>query len=79
MSLRVFDELHGLSSEPTVWPGAADVDSATQEEAVQSAIGEGVERYAASIWPAEQLIFNCLSEVRERAFDPRWLTTGCFP
>jgi ribosomal protein S12 methylthiotransferase accessory factor len=46
---------------------------ATQEDAVLSAIGEGVERYAASIWQDDQLVRKRLSEVHDRAFDPRWL------
>ena len=38
-----------------------------------SAIGEGVERYAASIWQESHLVRKCLSEIRDRAFDPNWL------
>lgn len=46
---------------------------ATREEAVLSAIGEGVERYAASLWNQAELTKGSLSELGDRAFDPRWL------
>nr|WP_255494841.1 YcaO-like family protein [Luteibacter sp. Sphag1AF] len=43
----------------------------TAADAVHGAIGEGIERYAASLWPADRLrraVFR-----PEHAFDPRWL------
>jgi ribosomal protein S12 methylthiotransferase accessory factor len=46
---------------------------ATREEAVLSAIGEGVERYAASLWNQAELTKGSLKELGDRAFDPRWL------
>jgi len=46
---------------------------ATREEAVLSAIGEGVERYAASFWNQAELTKGSLKELGDRAFDPRWL------
>jgi ribosomal protein S12 methylthiotransferase accessory factor len=46
---------------------------ATREEAVLSAIGEGVERYAASLWNPGKLTKGSLRKLGDRAFDPRWL------
>ena len=46
---------------------------ATKEAAVWSAIGEGIERYAASLWDASVLIHASFHELGEQAFDPRWL------
>jgi ribosomal protein S12 methylthiotransferase accessory factor len=45
----------------------------TQEEALLSAIGEGVERYAASFWNHADLTKGSLNELGDRAFDPGWL------
>jgi ribosomal protein S12 methylthiotransferase accessory factor len=45
----------------------------TREEAVLSAIGEGVERYAASLWTQTKLTKGALKELGDRAFDPSWL------
>jgi ribosomal protein S12 methylthiotransferase accessory factor len=46
---------------------------ATRDEAVRSAIGEGIERYAASLWHPSALTYAPFREVADRAFDPRWL------
>lgn len=46
---------------------------ATREDAVLSAIGEGVERYAASLWHPSALTYASFDELDGRAFDPRWL------
>ena len=46
---------------------------ATLEDAVRSAIGEGVERYAASLWHPSALTVASYSELGDQAFDPRWL------
>jgi ribosomal protein S12 methylthiotransferase accessory factor len=46
---------------------------ATQDDAARSAIGEGVERYAASIWQLSKLIYASFDELGRRAFDPNWL------
>lgn len=45
----------------------------TQEAAVWSAIGEGIERYAASLWHLSALTFASFNELRTEGFDPRWL------
>jgi len=46
---------------------------ATRVDAVRSAIGEGTERYAASIWDPSTLTRASFSELDGTAFDPRWL------
>jgi ribosomal protein S12 methylthiotransferase accessory factor len=46
---------------------------ATPEDATRGAIGEGIERYSASIWHPSRLTRKAFNEVRSRAFDPRWL------
>ena len=46
---------------------------ATSEDAVRSAIGEGLERYAASLWNPSELILASFNEIHANAFDPRWL------
>ena len=46
---------------------------ATSEAAVRSAIGEGLEGYAASIWHPAELICASFKEIHATAFDPRWL------
>jgi ribosomal protein S12 methylthiotransferase accessory factor len=46
---------------------------ATRDEAVRSAVGEGLERYAASLWHPSTLIYASPRELGDRAFDPRWL------
>ena len=46
---------------------------ATQDAAVRSAIGEGVERYSASLWNPSDLTRASLNELGSAAFDPRWL------
>ena len=46
---------------------------ATREEAVRGAIGEAIERYAASLWHPTSLTYASFSELGVRAFDPRWL------
>ena len=45
----------------------------TREEAVLSAIGEGVERYSASLWNEAEFTKSSFKELGDRAFDPRWL------
>jgi len=45
----------------------------TQEDAIRSAIGEGIERYAASIWDPTLLTYARYSELGDGAFNPRWL------
>jgi ribosomal protein S12 methylthiotransferase accessory factor len=42
-------------------------------EAIRSAIGEGIERYSASIWDPSILTYASYNELRDQAFDPRWL------
>lgn len=46
---------------------------ATRDDAARSAIGEGIERYAASIWHPSTLTCASFKELGSRAFDPRWL------
>lgn len=46
---------------------------ATRADAVRSAIGEGIERYAASLWHPSALMYAPFIQVADRAFDPRWL------
>jgi ribosomal protein S12 methylthiotransferase accessory factor len=46
---------------------------ATLEDAVRSAIGEGVERYAASLWHPSHLIRASFHQLEPAAFDPRAL------
>ena len=46
---------------------------ATRDEALRSAVCEGLERYAASLWHPSTLINASLRELGHRAFDPRWL------
>lgn len=46
---------------------------ATPEDAARSAIGEGIERYAASLWPSDALTYASFDELAGHAFDPRWL------
>ena len=46
---------------------------ATPEAAVLSAIGEGLERYSASLWEPAQLTCASLRALGDGAFDPRWL------
>jgi ribosomal protein S12 methylthiotransferase accessory factor len=40
---------------------------------VRGAIGEGLERYAASLWHPSALTCAPFSELGDRAFDPQWL------
>lgn len=44
-----------------------------RHEAISGAIGEGVERYAASIWSSEQMTLASFETLGDRAFDPSWL------
>jgi ribosomal protein S12 methylthiotransferase accessory factor len=46
---------------------------ATVQDAVMSAIGEGVERYAAAIWNESAIVRASLDELAGQAFDPRGL------
>jgi ribosomal protein S12 methylthiotransferase accessory factor len=46
---------------------------ATRDDAARSAIGEGIERYAASIWHPSTLTYASFNELERRAFDPHWL------
>ncbi len=46
---------------------------ATREDAIRSALGEGLERYAASLWDVSTLTYAPFSTLADRAFDPRWL------
>jgi ribosomal protein S12 methylthiotransferase accessory factor len=46
---------------------------ATREDALRGAIGEGVERYAASLWHPSHLHSASFVSLGDRAFDPRWL------
>lgn len=46
---------------------------ATKDAAVWSAIGEGLERYAASLWHPSRLKYAPFAEIEDHAFDPRWL------
>jgi ribosomal protein S12 methylthiotransferase accessory factor len=54
-------------------PFTGEGKGATRDAAVRSAIGEGVERYAASLWNPDDLIYASLDTLGTRAFDPRWL------
>lgn len=45
----------------------------TREAALRGAIGEGVERYAASLWHRSDLRSAPFSSLGDQAFDPRWL------
>jgi ribosomal protein S12 methylthiotransferase accessory factor len=45
----------------------------TRESAVWSAIGEGIERYAASLWHPAAIIRAPFTSIAQQAFDPRWL------
>lgn len=68
-----------LMARPQLGPTRREFDlrgegkGATRDEAVLSAIGEGVERYAASLWNPGQLTEGSRRELGDRAFDPRWL------
>lgn len=46
---------------------------ATRETAVLSAIGEGVERYSASLWALSELTVQSPKNLGDLAFDPEWL------
>jgi ribosomal protein S12 methylthiotransferase accessory factor len=46
---------------------------ATQEDAVWSAVGEGIERYSASMWDLDQLLYAPFDDIASWAFDPRCL------
>lgn len=46
---------------------------ASLADAVRSAAGEGIERYAAGLWNGEELPLAAKSELGAAAFDPRWL------
>ncbi len=46
---------------------------ATRDEAVVGAIGEGIERYAASIWNVEEMTLASFDLIESQAFDPAWL------
>ncbi len=46
---------------------------ATSEAAIRSAIGEGVERYSASLWDPSKITRASLRDLDGGAFDPRWL------
>jgi len=46
---------------------------ATRDEAIVGAIGEGVERYCASLWDPAALIQGSPRELGDRAFDLDWL------
>jgi ribosomal protein S12 methylthiotransferase accessory factor len=52
---------------------AGEGKGATREEAVRSAIGEGIERYSASRWSPSNLILASFAELGSGAFDPRHL------
>lgn len=52
---------------------AGEGKGATRAAAVRSAIGEGLERYSASLWDSSRLIRASLDELGGEAFDPRWL------
>lgn len=45
----------------------------TRDGAIRSAIGEAIERYAASIWDPARLDRASLNSLGADAFDPRWL------
>lgn len=45
----------------------------TQEQAVRGAVGEGVERYSASVWHETALTYASLGSLVPAAFDPRTL------
>ena len=62
--------LRHIGNEPTL---QGEGKGTTREEAVLSAIGEGVERYSASLWNEAEFAKSSLKELGERAFDPRWL------
>jgi ribosomal protein S12 methylthiotransferase accessory factor len=64
----------GFRGTTTSFPSfTGEGKGATRDAAVRSAIGEGVERYAASLWNPANLTYASLSELGDRAFDPRWL------
>lgn len=46
---------------------------ATRDEAILGAIGEGIERYCASLWHPAALIRGSPQELGDRAFDLNWL------
>jgi ribosomal protein S12 methylthiotransferase accessory factor len=68
-----------VMARPQLWHNRKESDlqgegkGATREEAVFGAIGEGVERYAASLWNPGKLTKASLNKLGSRAFDPRWL------
>ncbi|MEO9138566.1 MAG: YcaO-like family protein [Jatrophihabitans sp.] len=66
------------SIAPTPSPGTpasftGEGKGASRDEAIRSAIGEGIERYSASIWDPTLLTRASLTDWGDRAFDPRWL------
>jgi ribosomal protein S12 methylthiotransferase accessory factor len=64
----------GFRGRATSFPAfTGEGKGATRDAAVRSAIGEGVERYAASLWNPDDLIYRSLDALETRAFDPRWL------
>jgi ribosomal protein S12 methylthiotransferase accessory factor len=67
--------LVGGYRQGAVWRPAftGEGKGATRESAVRSAIGEGIERYSASLWDPASLTRASLNQLDKHAFDPRWL------
>ena len=67
-------QIAGFNGSNVAFPGlTGEGKGATQEDAVWSAIGEGIERYSASIWDPDQLLYAPFDDISSWGFDPRSL------
>jgi ribosomal protein S12 methylthiotransferase accessory factor len=69
-SVRIAPVPNGNGPHPEI---RGEGKGATTKDAVRGAIGEGVERYSASIWRASELILSSYNRLHTNAFDPRSL------
>ena len=67
-------QIAGFNGSNIAFPAlTGEGKGATQEDAVWSAIGEGIERYSASMWDPDQLLYATFDDIASWAFDPRCL------
>jgi ribosomal protein S12 methylthiotransferase accessory factor len=67
-------QIAGFNGSNVAFPAlTGEGKGATQEDAVWSAIGEGIERYSASMWDPDQLLYAPMDDISSWAFDPRCL------
>jgi ribosomal protein S12 methylthiotransferase accessory factor len=67
-------QIAGFNGSNIAFPAlTGEGKGATQEDAVWSAIGEGIERYSASMWDPDQLLYAPFDDIASWAFDPRCL------